>query len=143
MRRSTVGSYSCNRTGSCGLKKNIKYYTRQSSSGNKLSIGRNSCNLVDICRWCENDSVVPDFACNGDKDDYTETMEPKKISGVYRYKTCNYCRVSTKYTTFVLFLFFLSALPLLTIAIDFLSNSPNSANFQSMQAHLRILLVAA
>ncbi len=83
MKRSTVGNFSCQKHFSCGISEKFK-----DSYG---------INLADVCRWCENDSVVPDDACNGDKDDYTMLYEPDLIAkrrGA-NVPTCNYCRVST------------------------------------------------
>ena len=88
---STVGNDSCQGDESCyqyGSSDNGNGY------GNRVTIGSNACNLFDICRECEDDSVVPDFACNGDKFDWT--LVPDKAT---LRPTCNYCRVSSKYTT--------------------------------------------
>ena len=66
---STVGDYSCQGSSSCLL-------------GQYLTIENNACNLKNVCYECEDYSVVPDGACNGDKSDITNSI-------------CNYCRVST------------------------------------------------
>ena len=66
---STVGDYSCQVWFSCLL-------------GQYVTIENNACNLEWVCHKCEDYSVVPDGACNGDKSDITNAV-------------CNYCRVST------------------------------------------------
>jgi hypothetical protein len=84
---STVGNDSC-----LGYKSCYQYgsYDNENGYGNRLTIGSNACNRDYTCMECENDSVVPDNACNGDKNDLTE---------VDKRPICNYCRVSSKYTT--------------------------------------------
>ena len=69
MKDSSVGDYSCQGYKSC-------------PGGQYVTIENNACNLKNVCYECENYSVVPDGACNGDKSDTTNSM-------------CNYCRVST------------------------------------------------
>ena len=71
---STVGDNSCQEYWSCG---GDDYYAPY-----QLTIGNNACNMNSVCKYCEDYSVVPDGACNGDKSDITNSI-------------CNYCRVST------------------------------------------------
>ena len=71
---STIGDYSCQGRQSC-----YGYYYYPAH----LTIGNNACNLENVCYNCEDYSVVPDGACNGDKSDITNSV-------------CNFCRVSTK-----------------------------------------------
>ena len=91
---STIGDNSCQKKISCSAdppedcsscvnpgrihrRLNVDY----ENYGKNLTIGNNACNLEGICTYCENDSVVPNDACNGDKLDITNS-------------TCNHCRVS-------------------------------------------------
>ena len=89
MKDSTVGDYSCQSEGSCRQLDS----TRWDDYGNRLTIGSNACNLSYVCRECENDSVVPDWACISlSKFDYTWKYE-EFIEGGKSVPTCNYCRV--------------------------------------------------
>ena len=53
--------------------------------GKNVTIRNNACNMDKVCYLCENDSVVPDDSCNGNKLDITNS-------------TCNYCRVSSEHS---------------------------------------------
>ncbi len=138
MESSTVGPNSCRSEFSCAQDGDIQsaengiYKTSTSPDlfGRRLTIGSFSCNKKHICRWCENDSVVPDYACNGDRDDYTWVYEPRIGPGDgtgTTVPTCNYCRVSTK--TPLLFCFSRALLSPLT--------------FYSKQSELRSLSAVA
>ena len=77
---SNIGDNSCQKYESCYAQRDV--YDPDLTQGQYLTIGNNACNMDSVCKHCENDSVVPDNACNGDKPDTTNSV-------------CNYCRVST------------------------------------------------
>ena len=81
---STVGDHACEGTGSCrGIDSSVSV---PEMYGRYLTIGSYACNLEYVCQYCENYSVVPDGACNGDKSD--------TYIGSDGYRLCNYCSVS-------------------------------------------------
>ena len=89
---STVGDYSCRELNSCSQNKvgAVTAVTRRLGVtsdyiGVHLKIGNNACNLKNVCAQCENYSVVPDDACNGNLSDITDS-------------DCNYCKVSRSST---------------------------------------------
>ena len=57
LQSSTVGDGSCQEAASCYANCGI-------GCGVRLSIGTNACNYDSVCSFCENDSVIPDNACN-------------------------------------------------------------------------------
>jgi hypothetical protein len=94
---STVGNDSCLGDESCYQYGSWIFSDNDNGNGgygNRLTIGSNACNRDYTCRECENDSVVPDFACNGDKNDWTWVWDPDKAT---HRPICDYCRVSSKY----------------------------------------------
>ena len=93
---STIGDNSCQKLHSCNADDgydpcaeiwNIRRLSEYHDHfGTNLEIGNNACNLEYVCLQCENYSVVPDGACNGNKPDtYINTDGDA---------ACNYCHVS-------------------------------------------------
>ena len=100
---STIGDNSCQGNKSCTANKLTcdpcpPPYTRRLNDvnvdydhyGKNVTIRNNACNMKKVCAYCENDSVVPDDACNGNKNDTT--------IGQDGYTICNYCRVSSEHS---------------------------------------------
>ena len=92
---STIGDFSCRELESCSSEKSeyditmrkLSFSVDHDKYGRYLTIGNNACNLKQVCKGCENYSIVPDDACNnGDESDITDT------NGI---PTCNYCVVSS------------------------------------------------
>ena len=80
---STVGDESCQENQSCnGFTKDNDH----DHIGTNVKIGNNACNMELVCYNCENYSVVPDGACNGDNPDTYINKDGNK--------RCNYCSVS-------------------------------------------------
>ena len=79
---STIGDNSCQKEESC-----YAWLRQFTGYGENLKIGNNACNMKRICYKCEDNSVVPDDACNGDLEDtYINTKGDT---------SCNYCSVSS------------------------------------------------
>ena len=99
---STIGDNSCREFESCSCKKASSYNpppktrelyhgsdrcTDHDRYGTNVKIGNNACNWDYVCSGCENDSNVPDDACNGNKLDTFVSPDG--------YTICNYCSVSS------------------------------------------------
>lgn len=96
LQSSTAGDASCQEAGSCYANCGIG---PTASCGVQLTIGSNSCNYDSICSFCENDSVIPDNACNDPfwkiGSDATDIPGSDHPGG-----WCNYCIVSSVFYVF-------------------------------------------
>ena len=87
--------------------------------GRYVKIGNNACNLKNVCYMCENYSVVPDDACNGDNPDtYPNTKGDTR---------CNYCSVSSTKIFWLSTFFSIST----HLSLFFISSSSHSSNIYS------------
>ena len=116
LQSSTVGDGSCQEAASC-------YANCGTGCGVRLSIGTNACNYDSVCSFCENDSVIPDNACNYPWWDARGSDVARCVGDDYDPKTgfctygtldaavgypggkCNYCMVSSVLLKMFLFCF--------------------------------------